>query len=381
MIPEETAFQFSLREVSGALGDLGTLLPLMLGAIAIVGLAPMPVVLGFALSYIATALWYRLPVPVQPMKAVAAVLLTAEMTPEALAASGVMIGAVLLLLGATGWIDRLGRLVPQSVLAGLQLGLGLTLALVSLDLIATAPALGAATLLLLGGLMRVPRLPAALIAVIFAVLAGQALGVAGLPLPEMGPGLPRFVGLPSWPEIERGFTIFVLPQLSLTLTNAILLTALVAGDYFGDRARHVTPRRLSLSSGLGNLLLTPFGALPMCHGAGGLAAHHRFGARSGAAPLMLGLALLVLAVLPGGAGLAALAAIPVAALGALLLVASAELALSRRLFDCRPSCRPVIALAGGVTVFVDPFWGLVAGSLAEVVRLATLRLLRRRSGS
>ena len=62
-------FRFDLREISGALGDLGTLLPLMLGTIAIVGLSPIPVVLGFALSYIATALLYRLPIPVQPMQA------------------------------------------------------------------------------------------------------------------------------------------------------------------------------------------------------------------------------------------------------------------------------------------------------------------------
>jgi hypothetical protein len=112
-------FILSLRELSGALGDLGTLLPLMLGAIAIVGLAPLPVVMGFAIFYIATGAYYRLPIPVQPMKAVAAVLLTAHLSPAALAASGVMIGVALLVLGLTGWITRLARVVPQTVLAGL----------------------------------------------------------------------------------------------------------------------------------------------------------------------------------------------------------------------------------------------------------------------
>ena len=143
-----SGFRFGLQEASGALGDLGTLLPLMLGSIAVAGLAPMPVVLGFALAYVGTALFYRLPVPVQPMKAVAAVLLTAGATPATIAASGVMIGVVLLVLGGTGWIDRLGRLVPQSVLAGLQLGLGVGLGFISLDLIGTAPVLGVMTLLL-----------------------------------------------------------------------------------------------------------------------------------------------------------------------------------------------------------------------------------------
>src|SRR5690606_13146642 len=122
-----------------------------------------------------------------------------------------------------------------------------------------------------------------------------------------------------------------------------------------------TPARLSITSGLANLLLTPLGALPMCHGAGGLAAHYRFGARSGTAPLLLGVALLVFALLPGGLGLSLLALIPTAALGALLLMASGELALTKRLFDSKPSCWPVIAVTAGVTVLADPFWGLLAG--------------------
>src|SRR5690606_29418536 len=130
-----------------------------------------------------------------------------------------------------------------------------------------------------------------------------------------------------------------------------------------------------------NLLLTPFGALPMCHGAGGLAAHYRFGARSGTAPLLLGLALLAVALVPGGFGLAALAAIPAAGLGALLLMASGELALTRRLFDSRPSCWPVIAVTAGITVWADPFWGLMAGTGAELARLAALRLLARRNNT
>lgn len=374
-------FIFSLREASGALGDLGTLLPLMLGTIAVVGLAPTPVLAGFAVFYIATAVYYRLPIPVQPMKAVAAVLLTAQIGPAALAASGVMIGAALLVLGLTGWITRLARLVPQSVLAGLQLGLGLALALVSLDLMASAPAIAIVTTGILLGLLLVPRYPSALIALAAAIVLAQALGVPGMAFTAAAPAA---FAVPSWPspaEIERAVSLFVLPQLSLTLTNAVLLTALIAGDYFGDRAAHVTPARLSITSGLANLLLTPFGALPMCHGAGGLAAHHRFGARSGTAPFALGLVLLTLALLSGGLGLALLAAIPAAGLGALLLMASGELALTRRLFDCKPSCWPVIAATAGVTVWSDPFWGLVAGSGAELMRLAAVRLLRRETGA
>jgi MFS superfamily sulfate permease-like transporter len=205
----------------------------------------------------------------------------------------------------------------------------------------------------------------------------QVLDVPGMQFGTMAPVAFSIPSLPSLAEMQRAFSLFVLPQLSLTLTNAVVLTALIAGDYFGARAAHVTPARLSITSGLANLLLTPLGALPMCHGAGGLAAHYRFGARSGTAPLLLGVALLAFALLPGGLGLATLAGIPAAGLGALLLMASGELALSKRLFDCKPSCWPVIAVTAGVTIWADPFWGLLAGSCAEVVRLAAIRAWRR----
>jgi MFS superfamily sulfate permease-like transporter len=311
------------------------------------------------------------------MKAVAAVLLTAGITPAGLAASGVMIGVALLLLGLTGWITRLARVVPQSVLAGLQLGLGLALALVSLGLMATAPLIAMTTVAVLLGLLFAPRYPSALIALALAIILAQVLDVPGMEISAQAAAVVSIPSLPSLAEMERALSLFVLPQLTLTFTNAVVLTALIAGDYFGDRAAHVTPARLSVTSGLANLLLTPFGALPMCHGAGGLAAHYRFGARSGAAPLLLGLVLLGFAVLPGGLGLTIFAAIPVAALGALLLMASGELALTRRLFDSKPSCWPVIAVTAGLTVWTDAFWGLLAGSCAEVVRMAVLRALRR----
>lgn len=374
-------FIVDLREVGGALGDLGTLLPLMLGAIAVAGLAPTPVLLGFAAFYVATALVYRLPIPVQPMKAVAAVLLTGGITGAGLAASGVMIGAVLLLLGVTGWIARLARAVPQSVLAGLQLGLGLALALVAVDLLATAPWVGAAILGLLVALLLVPRLPAALIALVAAIVLAQIFAVPGVgfagDLPA-GFALHSFKlsDLPTLAELEHAVGVAVLPQLALTLTNAVVITALLAGDYYGPKAAHVTPARLSVTTGLANLLLTPFGALPMCHGAGGLAAHHRFGARSGTAPLLLGLALAALALAPGRLGLELLALVPAAGLGALLMVAAGDLALSKRLFDGKPSCLPVIAATAAVTLWAGPFWGLLAGGAAEFVRVALVRRWR-----
>src|SRR6516225_11368460 len=114
-----------LLECSGACGDLGTFIPHVTGAITVAGLAPAGVLFGFAAFLIATGLLYRLPLPVQPMKAISAVILTGGLRPGEVAAAGMIIGVVLLVLGITGWIGRLARAIPQSVSAGLQLGLGL----------------------------------------------------------------------------------------------------------------------------------------------------------------------------------------------------------------------------------------------------------------
>jgi hypothetical protein len=150
-----------LLECSGACGDLGTFIPHVIGAITVAGLAPAGILFGFAAFLIATGLFYGLPLPVQPMKAISAVILTGGLRPGEVAAAGIMIGVVLLVLGITGWIGRLARAIPQSVSAGLQLGLGLLMGVLGLKLILENPWLGFGSLALLFALTRVPRCPAA----------------------------------------------------------------------------------------------------------------------------------------------------------------------------------------------------------------------------
>jgi MFS superfamily sulfate permease-like transporter len=339
----------------------------------VAGLAPTSVLLGFGIFLTTTGLFYGLPLPVQPMKAVSAVILTGGLRPGEVAAAGVVLGVVLLMLGLTGWIGRLARMIPQSVSAGLQLGLGLLMGVLGLKLMLQTPWIGIASLAALVVLART-RCPAAPVVLTAAAIAGWASGDATISF-ETGSAasIPHLI-VPSWSEVWRSLEIAVLPQLSLTLTNAVIVTASLSRQLF-PMASKASERNLALSSGLANVLLCPFGAMPMCHGAGGLQAQYRFGARSGLAPIILGAVLLVLAV--GFADHAAelFAIIPLGAVGALLIMAGTDLAISRRLFDGKPSCLPVIGVTALMTVTINPALGLVVGWISEFIRAAIVRRL------
>ncbi|WP_181378342.1 molybdate transporter family protein [Teichococcus aestuarii] len=365
-----------MRECAGACGDLGTFVPHVIGAMTVAGLAPAGVLFGFGVSFVAAGLFYGLPMAVQPMKAVSAVLLTGQLNLQATAAAGLVIGAVLLVLGATGLIGRVARLIPQSVTAGLQLGLGLMMGWLGLTMVLQTPWIGFPALALLFGVPRLwPQAPVAPLVLIAAVAVGLSTGLT--PTPEVAGfslHLPRLVLPESWSVVWQAIEMAALPQMPLTLTNAVIVTAAICRDLYPDRANRATVRNLALTSGAMNLLLAPFGAMPMCHGAGGITAQHRFGARTGLAPVLFGAVLLVLALGFAGSAAALFATIPLSAVGALLLVAGTDLALSRRLFDARPDCWPVIGVTAVATALFNPALGLMAGWGMEVMRGTVKRL-------
>jgi predicted benzoate:H+ symporter BenE len=377
---EETPKGRLAGDASGAFGDLGTFLPYTLGAVTIAGLAPAGVFVGYGLFMLATGLFYSLPIAVQPMKVMGAALVTGGITPAQLALGGIAVGALLVILGVSGLMVRLGRLIPQSVTAGLQLGLGLAMVLLGLSMIGEAPWLGLPALgALLVGLLqgRLWVMPAVLVT--FTVIA-VAAGLTSLPaVPGLQLTMPMLVGFELsdlWPAFDYG----VLPQLPLTLTNAVLVTAVLARDLFPDRAGRVSERNLSLSSGFANLVLCPIGAMPMCHGAGGLQAQVRFGASSGLAPILLGCLLLLAGLLAAESLAGLLTAVPSAAIGGLLVIAGLDLALSRRLFDARAHCWPAILVTAAGTVMLNPALGLLAGWLIEAGRSLARSLMERLPG-
>lgn len=322
-------FAFDLKELSGALGDLGTFLPHVLGAITVAGLSPAGVFVSFGLFYLGSGIRYGIPIAVQPMKAASAGVLIQGMTPAEVAAGGLIIGLFFLIGGAAGMIDRLARVTPPWTTAGIQLGLGLALAWLGLRLAWSQPFLGVAVAAIMALLLFNRRTPAALVGLAVGVGLAFVLGInREIPRVDLGLYLPHGV-MPNPQDFLRASYVAVLPQIPLTLTNAIIVTAVLARQWFPKEEHHVTVRNLSLSTGVGNILAAPLGGYMMCHGAGGLAGHYRFGARTGGAGVIIAV-FLSLGLFLGSGGVALLSLIPTAVVGSLLLFSGLELAASAR---------------------------------------------------
>ena len=366
---------WNLNEVSGALGDLGTFLPHIIGAVTVVGMPPTGVLVWFGLFYLAAGLAFGLPIGVQPMKAASAAVLIQQMAPAEVAGAGLVIGAIFLVLGLSGLVTRLARWIPPAVTAGVQLGLGLSLASFGVRLMEQRLWLGVSVAALMAVLLTNRRLPAALVGLATGVgltwLTGQ---LAPLPPLTLGLHLPPVVW-PSWAEALRGVEVMVIPQIPLTLTNAIIVTAAVSRQLFPKELHPVTERTLAISTGLGNLLAAPFGGYLMCHGAGGLSGHYRFGSRSAAAPVLIGAVFLVLGLFVGASALPLLALIPAAVLGSLLFFSGLELALSAKPQGYAGADLLVVLVVAAISVAANPAVGFAIGlALAYALRRGVIRL-------
>lgn len=366
-------------DLGGAFGDIGTFLPLALGAIALAGLPAAGVLVAFGIAYALTAWVYRAPIPVQPMKVAAAVLVTATPAPDTVIAAGLVLAAFFLVVGASGAVERLARLIPGAVTAALQIGLGASLAWLALTRLAETPVFAAALLGLLALLLLLrPGWPVAIILLVAGVAGGHALGLVPTgPLPPPAPTLPAL----HWPAAGaflEGTLSIALPQIPLTLTNAILVTVAVGRDYF-PHARRLDATRLALTTAATNLVAAPLAGMPLCHGAGGVAAHHRFGARTWRAPALLAVLLLGLGLGWGEAAAPLLARVPDAALGALLLVPALDLVRAARPMAFAGTDRAVVT-AGAVLAFWSPGIAFLA-ACAVIFALRRWRMRPQRTES
>ena len=314
--------RFDRREFAGAFGDLGTDFPLLVGLTLACGLDGGSVFAVAGALQIATALIYRMPMPVEPLKAMAALAIAQKLAPGVLAGGGLAIGAMMLLLTATGLLEALAKAVPKTVVRGIQCGLGLQLAALAARefLPAGGPAgwvLAGVSAMIIIALMGHERVPPALIVVglglVYALAHGldaRALaGGAGFHFPVFAP--------PSAANLATGFVLLALPQLPLSLANSVLATRQVSVDLFPDRAPSV--RKIGFTYAAMNLIAPLFGGVPACHGSGGMAGHYAFGARTGGSVVIYGGLFLIVGLFFGGAFAQVIAAFPKPMLGVLLV--------------------------------------------------------------
>ena len=314
--------RFDRNELAGAFGDIGTDLPLIIGMILAAGLHSASVLVMFGLMQVFTAFAYRMPMAVQPLKAVAVIVITQRIAPGVLYGGGLAIGIAMLLLTLTGGIDWLARVVPRAVVRGLQLGLGLQLASLALGNYiqrdgARGYALAAIAFLIIIALLGNRRFPPALFAiglgVIYAIVFKLDSSVIASSVGFTVPQLQRL----SVDDVVTGFVLLTIPQIPLSLGNSVLATRQVAGDLFPER--RITVRKLSLTYAAMNLVNPWLGGVPTCHGSGGLVGHYTFGARTGGSLIIYGSIFLVLGLFFAAGFQQLVEVFPLPILGVLLL--------------------------------------------------------------
>jgi len=289
--------RFDRNELAGAFGDIGTDLPLVVGMILAAGLHSASVLVMFGLMQFFTALTYRMPIPVQPLKAVAVIVITQHIAPGVLYGGGLAIGIAMLLLTITGGIEWLARVVPRAVVRGLQLGLGLQLATLALGKYVQQDgtrgyALAAIAFLLIIAFFGNRRFPPALFAIALGIIYAVMFKLdSSVIASSFGFSLPRLQTV-SLENMVSGFVLLAIPQIPLSLGNSILATRQVAEDLFPER--DITIRKLSFTYATMNLVNPWFGGVPTCHGSGGLAGHYTFGARTGGSLIIYGSIFLII---------------------------------------------------------------------------------------
>ncbi|HEU5175482.1 MAG TPA: putative sulfate/molybdate transporter [Gemmatimonadaceae bacterium] len=367
---QPAGLRFDRNELSGAFGDMGTDLPLLIGMLVASGLDAASVLIVFGVLQIATGIVYRMPMPVQPLKAVAAIVITQRIAPPVLFGGGLAIGVLMLLLATTGMLGWIGRAVPRPVVRGLQLGLGLQLSLLALrDYIPSLGAAGYALAVVSGGIILAlfgnRKWPAAPFVIALGVIFAVATSAAPLEL-AAGPAL-ALPGLrvPQWTDIVTGLLVLALPQLPLSIGNSVLATQQLARDLFPDRPA-LSLRRIGLTYGIMNVVAPFFGGVPTCHGSGGMAGHYAHGGRTGGSVVIYGTLFVLTGLLFSSGFHVIVQAFPLPTLGVLLLVEAIVLIALLRDLPPRVATGLPLAVMVGLIAALTPYGyltGMVAGSL------------------
>ena len=327
--PPKTKNLYNKMEWAGAFGDIGTLIPFVVAYITIVKVDPLGLLFMFGISLLVAGFYYRTPIPIQPMKAIGAAAIAGGISPAALFGSGLTTGIFWFLAGVTGAIRPIAKLATKPVVRGIMLGLGLSFMVDGINRMKTAPVLAGIALVVTYLLLTNPKVPAMFMLLIIGIGSAVIMNpqlLSELAKIHIGFRLPEFsLNMITWNDVVMGTLLFTIPQIPLTLGNAVIAITAENNELFPDRK--VTEKKIAVSQGIMNLVSPLFGGIPMCHGAGGMAGHVRFGAKTGGALVILGTLLIVIALFFSESVSIIFKIFPNAILGVILFFAGSELAI------------------------------------------------------
>ena len=356
-------FEFNLRELAGSMGDFGTLFPLAIGYFAVNGMNPTGLLVMLGIANIATGIIYKLPMPLQPMKVLAVVAIAQKWSPSLIYASGVATGVIWLILSLTGLAQKLAAITPRSVVRGIQVALGIMLAIEGFKMVSTWWILGAISIVIVIILRTNRYAPAAIVLMVLGIgIMGFKGQLSGVVQPSFtAPPITLFNPIEMW----QGLVLAGFAQLPLTATNAVIATSALLKEYFPSRP--VSEKKLALNMGIMNITLPFFGGMSMCHGAGGLAGQYYFGARTGGTNIMEGIIEISLGLFLAGSIGTLFAIFPKSIIGAMMFLAGLQLTKFAR--DIKKQEIAIIT----VTVVLSLLTNMAIGFVVAVITYHALR--------
>ena len=346
-------FEFNLRELAGSMGDFGTLFPLAIGYFVVNGLNPAGLLVMMGLANIVTGIVYRLPMPIEPMKVLAVVAIAQRWSPSLIYASGFGTGIIWLGLAFTGLIQKIAAITPGSVVRGIQIALGILLAVQGFKMVATGWILGAVAIIIVILLRKSRYAPAAIVLMVLGIAVVGFQG--GLPgAINLGLTLPPLT-IFSPTEIWQGLVLAGFAQIALTSTNAVIATSTLIKEYWPEK--QVSVKKLALNTGIMNTFVPFFGGMPMCHGAGGLAGQYYFGARTGGTNIIEGIIEISLGLFLVSSISSLFSLFPQSIIGAMLLLVGIE--LTKFVRNLRLHEMPIMALTVVVSLLTNMAIGFV----------------------
>lgn len=312
---------FNRNELSGAFGDIGTDLPLIVGMMLASNFSIAGALIVYGVLQMFTAFVYGIPMPVQPLKAVALIVITQKIPADVIWGGGLAIGVIMLFLTITGLITWLNKIIPKTVVRGVQLGLGIQLCLLAMkEYIPSDHATGYVFafisfiigIVLMGNRKYPPAIFILLLGAVYVVLFRFQL------IPDINLHIPQ-IQLPdvSLQSILSGLIILALPQIPLSLGNSIFATNQLVKDLFPQTK--ISVKKIGLTYSIMNIISALLGSVPVCHGSGGIAGHHAFGGRTGGSTFIYGIFWILLGILVCGNSVEMLQVFPKPILGVILL--------------------------------------------------------------